>query len=199
MNALDEMDIRCHIWHMPVEVESPIPFEQDTTHASYDREYVTRFWRILLTVQPIFLEFRSRYLGKSSPLHFFWGSFDLALTRFSGRKAPAREGADPITKEAYSHEVVSAGWWTGSGSLNAPAFYAYAAPAPDGYYSSLNISKPAFYSQEFQEYVLLYDDVRSSTEPERVLMDFLQQTYEVAANLGKWDREMLERTISSAA
>ncbi len=199
MRAMEELGLPCRIWTMPVEVPSPIPFDKDTTHAAYDREYVERFWRILLSIQPVFLEFRGRFLGKSSPLHFFWGSFDLALTRFSGKKAPVRDGADVITKEAYSHEVISAGWWTGTGSLVGPAFYAYAAPAPNGYYQSADVKKPAFYSDEFQEYILLYDDVRMADDPERVLMDFLQQTYEAGAKLGEWDRASLEKELAADA
>lgn len=199
MKTMDELGLPCRVWRMPVEVPAPIPFDEDTVHATYDREYVERFWRALLSLQPVFLEFRGRFLGKSSPLHFFWGSFDLALTRFSGKKAPVRDGVDSITREAYSHEVISAGWWTGSGSLTGPAFYAYAAPAPEGYYESADVKKPGLYSEEFKEFILLYDEVRTADNPERVLMDFLQQTYEAGARLGRWDRESLEKDHANLA
>jgi hypothetical protein len=182
-----------------VEVPSPysaireaIPFDQDQVHKSYDAEKVNRFWHALVNIDDVFKDFRSRFIGKVSPVHFWWGSFDHAVTRFSGRPAPPREGADPITVEAYSHEVISHGFWPGGNGAQA-AFYAYSAPEPTGL-SEQNI-KPAagFYSQEMKEFLLPYDAVRQSPSPEEALMDFLQSTYEAGANLAKWDRKALER------
>ena len=193
MRLLRELDIEIKIWTMPVEIPDPIAFEKDETHSSYDAEQATRFWRALLRTTKVFEEFRSRFTGKCSPVHFFWGSFDLAVTRFSGRPAPEREGADPITREAYSHEVISHGFWPGSGPVQAPAFYSYTAPEPDGL--SLEKIRPekAFYHQEMKEFLLYYDDVRQSSSPEETLMDFLQSTYEAGALLARWDRAALER------
>jgi hypothetical protein len=197
MSALQSLDIDVHIWPMPVEVPNPIRFDRDTQHASYDPEYAQRFWRILTLVDPVFKEFRSRFVGKHSPIHFFWGSFDLASTRFSGRRAPERKDADPITREAYSHEVISAGFWPGGGDVKGAAFYAYAAPEPAGFKTAQVRPEKAFYSP-LGEFLLMYDDVRQSTEPEKLLMEFLQSTYEAGANLGNWPRAELERATSSA-
>jgi Family of unknown function (DUF5996) len=197
MSALHSLGIDVHIWPMPVEVPNPIRFDRDTQHASYDPEYAQRFWRILTLVDPVFKEFRSRFIGKHSPIHFFWGSFDLASTRFSGRRAPERKDADPITREAYSHEVISAGFWPGGGDVKGTAFYAYAAPEPAGFKTAQVRPEKAFYSP-LGEFLLMYDDVRQSTEPEKLLMEFLQSTYEAGANLGNWPRAELERTTSSA-
>jgi hypothetical protein len=144
-------------------------------------------------MRPVFEEFRARFLGKCSPLHFFWGSFDLALTRFSGRRAPERPGADPVTRESYSHEVVSHGWWPGGGAIEEPAFYAYAAPEPTGFSSTKVEPSAAFYSKDLKEFLLPYEAVRSAASPEKMLMAFLQSTYEAGANLGNWDRRELER------
>ena len=157
------------------------------------REYVTRFWRILLVVDTIFQEFRSGFIGKNSPVHFFWGSFDLAVTRFSGRRAPQREGADPITREAYSHEVISAGFWPGGGEIKGAAFYAYASPEPAGYAQAAVRPGKAFYHPQMKEFFLMYDDVRTATSPRTALLEFLESTYEAGANLAKWDRSELER------
>lgn len=193
MAALAALGIEVKIWHMPVEVPNPIPFDQDTQHASYDAEYATRFWRILVTVDAIFKEFRARFIGKSSPSHFFWGSFDLALTRFSGRRAPERPGADSITREAYSHEVISSGWWPGGGEIKGAAFYTYAAPEPAGF-AELGVKPPhAFYDSELKEFLLMYDDVRNSSTPHEDVLQFMQNTYEAGAELGGWDRKQLER------
>ena len=196
MNALDELNVRIDIWTMPVEIPNPIRFTEDHEHKSYDREYANRFWRALLLMEPVLQEFRSRFIGKCSPVHFFWGSFDLAVTRFSGRRAPEREGADVITREAYSHEVISHGWWPGSKDMEA-AFYSYTAPEPEGLSRTINEGKikPAqtFYSTEMKEFFLLYDDVRTAGSPEQALMDFCQTTYEAGANLANWDRALLER------
>jgi hypothetical protein len=195
--TLRELGVEVKIWPVPVELPDPIPFEQDTRHASYDREAVARFWRIFSWADAVLQEFRSAFIGKSSPVHFFWGSFDLAVTRFSGRRAPERPGADRITREAYSHEVSSAGLWPGGGAITAPAFYSYAAPEPAGF-SEAHV-KPAqtFYHPELKEYVLMYDDVRRSPSPRGALLEFLQTTYSAAADLGHWDRSVLERQATS--
>lgn len=197
MSALHSLDIDVHIWPMPVEIPNPIRFDRDTQHASYDPEYAQRFWRILTLVDPVFKEFRGRFVGKHSPIHFFWGSFDLASTRFSGRRAPERKDADPISREAYSHEVISAGFWPGGGDVKGAAFYAYGAPEPAGFKTAQVRPEKAFYSP-LGEFLLMYDDVRQSTAPEKLLMEFLQSTYEAGANLGNWPRAELERTTSSA-
>jgi hypothetical protein len=196
MSALQSLGIDVHIWPMPVEIPNPIRFDRDTQHASYDPEYAQRFWRILTLVDPVFKEFRGRFVGKHSPIHFFWGSFDLASTRFSGRRAPERKDADPITREAYSHEVISVGFWPGGGDVKGAAFYAYAAPEPAGFKTAQVRPEKAFYSP-LGEFLLMYDDVRQSTEPEKLLMEFLQSTYEAGANLGNWPRAELERANSS--
>lgn len=192
MAVLQSMGIRVHIWPMPVEIANPIRFDQDTEHSSYDGEYAQRFWRILTLIDPVFQEFRGRFIGKHSPIHFFWGSFDFASTRFSGRRAPERAQADPITREAYSHEVISSGFWPGGGDVKGPAFYTYAAPEPSGYKVARVSPEKAFYSP-LGEFLLMYDDVRQSPQPESFLFDFLQSTYEAAANLGNWPRAELEQ------
>jgi hypothetical protein len=193
MAALNDLDIVVKIWTMPVEIPDPIPFEQDHQHASYDAGYANRFWQILAQADKVFTEFRARFIGKSSPVHFFWGSFDLAVTRFSGRRAPERAGADPITREAYSHEVISHGFWPGSAASPAAAFYSYTAPEPAGL--SLEPVRPAagFYSKEMSEFLLTYDDLRKENAPAEALMEFLQSTYEAGARLANWDRGSLER------
>lgn len=197
MSTLHSLGIDVHIWPMPVEVPNPIRFDRDTEHASYDSEYAQRFWRILTLVDPVFKEFRSRFVGKHSPIHFFWGSFDLASTRFSGRRAPERKDADPVTREAYSHEVISAGFWPGGGDVKGAAFYVYAAPEPAGFKTAQVRPEKAFYSP-LGEFLLMYDDVRGSTEPAKLLMEFLQSTYEAGANLGNWPRAELERSPAAA-
>jgi hypothetical protein len=193
MAALRSLGIEVEIWTMPCEVADPIAFERDVQHAAYDREYATRFWRILTVVNAIFQEFRSGFIGKNSPVHFFWGSFDLAVTRFSGRRAPPRDGADSITREAYSHEVISAGFWPGGGDIKGAAFYAYAAPEPAGYGQRVVRPAKAFYHSGMKEFFLMYDDVRSGSAPKAALMEFLHSTYEAGADLGRWDRAQLER------
>src|SRR5215471_14769618 len=165
MAILKSLGIELRIYAIPVEVPDPIPFEQDTVHASYDAQYANRFWRILTQTDLILKEFRGRFLGKCSPVHFFWGSFDLAVTRFSGRRAPEREGADGITREAYSHEVISCGFWPGSGDMKGPAFYCYAAPSPPGLDKEQIRPDSAFFSQELGEYLLMYDDIARSDSP----------------------------------
>jgi len=196
MSALRGLGIDIKIWTMPVEIPNPIRFEKDNIHASYDPEYANRFWRGLVKMDEVLKEFRARFIGKVSPVHFFWGSFDMAVTRFSGKPAPERPGADLMTREAYSHEVISHGWWPGNKDMEA-AFYSYTTPEPAGLGDTINQGKirPAqtFYSSEMKEFFLLYDAVRTSDSPEQTLMDFCQTTYEAGANLANWDRTALER------
>ncbi len=196
MAALHDLGINLHIYTMPVEFPNAIRFEEDTVHASYDAEAVGRFWRVLEWSDTILKEFRAQFIGKSSPVHFFWGSFDLAVTRFSGRVAPPRPDADPVTAEAYSHEVSSAGFWPGGGSVEGAAYYAYAAPEPAGFAEYIVNPGAAFYDPQLREYLLMYDDVRCADSPKDMLMQFLQTTYDAAASLGKWDRKALERPIA---
>ncbi len=196
MGALASLGIAVKIWKMPVEIPDPIPFDEDTMHASYDPEYANRFWRILVCCDEVFKEFRAKFIGKASPVHFFWGSFDLAATRFSGRRAPERVGADSITREAYSHEVISAGFWPGGGDVKGAAFYAYAAPEPAGYAQHPVRPAEAFYHPQLKEFILMYDDVRRAASPRETLLAFLQSTYEAGADLGKWNREELEAGTS---
>jgi len=193
MTALHQVGIDVKIWPVPVEIDNPIPFADDTEHASYDRDAVDRFRRILIFTDRVLNRFRSSFIGKSSPVHFFWGSFDMAVTRFSGRRAPDNPTADPITREAYSHEVSSCGWWPGGGAFEAPAFYAYAAPQPAGFKDAKVEPAEAFYSDAFSEFVLPYDAVRASADPEDALLRFCQSTYVAAADAGSWDRDELER------
>jgi hypothetical protein len=193
MRMLRSAGIEVKIWPVPVEIPDPIPFEEDRVHASYDPESAQRFWRILLRVDRVFAEFRSRFIGKCSPVHFFWGSFDLAVTRFSGRPAPPRPGADAMTREAYSHEVSSVGFWPGSGNIKEAAFYSYAAPEPQGFREFPARPTSARYDSQLGEFIVMYDDVRNSDAPSVALLDFCQSTYEAAATLGHWDRSSLER------
>jgi hypothetical protein len=195
MDELESLGIRVKIWPMPVEIPDPIRFDRDHVHASYDAEYARRFWRILVSVGVVFTEFRARFIGKSSPVHFFWGSFDLAVSRFNGRRAPERPGVDIITREAYSHEDISAGFWPGSGPVTDAAFYAYAAPEPPGFSKSAVRPTSAFYNKDLGEFLLMYDDIRRADSPCAVLLDFLQSTYDAAANLAAWDRPALERAL----
>lgn len=193
MSMLRAENINVKIWPMPVEIPNPIAFDQDRTHASYDPKSVENFWRILMSIEAIFEEFRSRFIGKSSPVHFFWGSFDLAVTRFSGRRAPERPGADKITREAYSHEVSSVGFWPGTSGMSDAAFYSYAAPEPDGFKQAPSQPKGAAYNSSLGEFLLLYEEVRKAESPSRALLQFCQSTYDAAATLGRWDRVALER------
>jgi len=193
MAALGQLGVGVHIWTMPCEVPNPTPFEKDYVHAAYDPEAAHKFWRILVWVDQILKEFRAGFQGKASPVHFFWGSFDLAVTRFSGRVAPERPGADSITREAYSHEVSSAGFWPGGGDIKGPAFYSYAAPEPPGFAVQRVRPEAAFYHPQLKEFLLMYDDVRAAASPKASLMEFLQSTYDAAADCGKWDRKALER------
>jgi hypothetical protein len=191
--TLRDIGLHVRIWPMPVEVPDPIRFEQDDRHASYDPAFASAFWRALVAMTPVFDQFRARFIGKSSPVHFFWGSFDLASTRFSGRFAPPRPGADAITTEAYSHEVISHGFWPGGGGIRHAAFYAYAAPEPAGLRGATVRPGAARYDETLSEFILSYDDVRSAPSPEHELMAFLESTYDAAADRGKWDRAQLER------
>lgn len=196
--ALKALDIDVEIWRMPVEIPDPIPFDRDQVHASYDAASVQKFWRILVSADQVFKMFGTRFIGKSSPVHFFWGSFDLAATRFSGRRAPERNDADPvlrkIMREAYSHEVISAGFWPGSGEVKDAAFYCYAAPQPEGFDKRPVRPASALYHSGVGEYVLMYEDVRRASSPTTALLEFLQSTYEAGAVTGKWDRMALERS-----
>jgi Family of unknown function (DUF5996) len=193
MAALRALGIEVTINTLPCEVQNPIRFEQDEVHASYDPVYAQCFWRILIETEAVMRHYRSRFIGKSSPIHFFWGSFDLALSFFSGRRAPERPGADRITQEAYSHEVISCGFWPGDERFPTPAFYAYTAPAPVGLETASIVPAKAFYSPEMGLFVLRYDDVRSASSPDQVLQEFYQTAYEAGAKLAHWDREALEK------
>ena len=196
-DSLAAMLIEVRIHGTPDEVPNPIPFAEDETHKSYDPQFAHTFWRILATVDTVFKEFRAGFIGKCSPVQFFWGSFDLAVTRFSGRRAPERPSADAVTREAYSHEVISAGFWPGGGEVKGPAFYTYAAPEPAGFKIARVLPESAFYHSGMSEYFLMYDDVRRASAPKAVLLDFLHSTYAAAADLGKWDRAALERSPSN--
>jgi len=193
LGMLQSAGIEIKIWKMPVEITNPIPFDQDREHRSYDPRAVEKFWHILLSVDAVLTQFRAGFIGKSSPVHFFWGSFDLAVTRFSGRPAPPRPGADMITREAYSHEVSSVGFWPGGGDVKEAAFYSYMAPEPQGFKEARVQPDAAFYSKEVSEFLLMYDDVRTAESPTDSLLAFCQSTYESGARLGNWDRNALER------
>jgi hypothetical protein len=187
---LREAGINVQINPKPQEVPNPIPLDQDETHASYNPEYASRLWRILLAADGVFKEFRAPFIGKSSPVHFFWGSFDLCCTRFSGRRAPPRKGI--ITSEAYSHECSSVGWWPGGSGVNGPAFYAYMAPEPAGYATRPSLSLGG-YQDQVHEFLLMYDDVLRAKSPRGEILEFAQRTYQAGADLAGWDRAALER------
>ena len=197
MARLREMGVDVKIWPVPVEVENPIPFADDTVHAGYDPDAARRFWTVLARSTHVMTEFRGCFLGKCSPVHFFWGSFDLAVTRFSGRKAPPHPGApnvpDIVTREAYSHEVSSAGFWPGGGPMRQAIFYSYAYPEPPGFGERTPRPEGALYSKDWGEFILPYDAVRQSPHPDAALRAFLDSTYEAAAELAHWDREALEK------
>jgi hypothetical protein len=204
MGEMRRLDLNVAIHKTPNEVSEPIPFDQDTTHSAYDREYANRFWRSLVQADRVMKEFRGRFIGKCSPVHLFWGALDLAVTRFSGRVAPKHPGGvphlpDSITQEAYSHEVSSCGFWPGGGAIPYPAFYSYAYPEPAGFPAAMIKPEAAFYSTDLREFILPYDAVRQSESPDRTLLDFLQTTYEAAAGLANWDREALERRRETAS
>src|ERR1700722_11209100 len=197
MAALGELGIQIAIDEMPNELPDPVRFSQDMEHASYDPDAVRRFLQILVNVDRVFKQFRTGFLGKASPVHFFWGSFDLAVTRFSGRRAPRHPGGvpylpDAVACEAYSHEESSAGFWPGSGTIDYPAFYSYAYPEPEGYRATPVRPAAAFFSEALGEFILPYDAVRTAIRPDQALLEFLQSTYDAAANAAKWDRDALE-------
>jgi hypothetical protein len=195
-SALAELGIDVRIWPMPVEIPDPVRFDRDREHASYDPRAVERLHRILLSTAHVLERFRAGFIGKASPVHFFWGSFDLCVTRFSGRRAPERPDADAMTREAYSHENASVGFWPGGGPVPEASFYAYAAPEPDGFSRSALRPKAAYYHSDLKEFLLPYEAVRTSDDPEGDLLAFCQSSYDAAAELGKWDRASLERTRS---
>jgi hypothetical protein len=200
MAALAVSGIHVAIDEMPNELPEPIRFSLDNQHASYDPDAVRRFFQILVNADRVFKQFRTGFLGKASPVHFFWGSFDLAVTRFSGRRAPRHPGgvphlSDDVACEAYSHEVSSAGFWPGSGAIDYPAFYSYAYPVPSGFSTTAVRPDAAFFSEALGEFVLPYDAVRTAAEPDQALLDFLQSTYDAAANAAKWDRDALECSL----
>jgi hypothetical protein len=197
LQALSELGIGVTISEMPNEIADAVPFSADRTHRAYDRDCAHRFWRVLLRSHEVMSHFRTAFLGKASPVHFFWGSFDLAVTRFSGRRAPLHPGGvphlpDAVAREAYSHEVSSAGFWPGGGPIDFAAYYSYAYPAPDKFASMPVRPAEAFFSKELGEFILPYEAVRRARDPKQTLMDFLQSTYEAAAETGKWNRAELE-------
>ena len=192
-DVLRALGIEVHVWRMPVEIADPIPFDEDEVHASYDPEYANRFFRVLSSAAGALDAFAGGFLGKQSPVHFFWGSFDLALTRFSGRRAPPRPGADRITGEAYSHEVMSVGWWPGAEGVTDAAFYAYAAPEPPGFRAA-SVPPPASWSSTLSEFLLPYAAVREAPSPREAILAFCEAAYEAAADLGGWDCDALERS-----
>lgn len=190
---LASLGVHVTLYATPVEIAHPIPFAQDTEHASYDPDAAHRFWRILLRTDQVLQKFSTHFVGKISPVHFFWGSFDLTVSRFSGRPAPPRPGADAITREAYSQEVISAGFWPGNGGYGKAAFYSYAAPAPEGFAAAATQPAQAFWDKNLGEFILLYDDLLKSPSPDETLLAFLQSVYNAAADLAHWDRKTLER------
>ena len=197
LTLTDELGVRTKIHGSPNEVADPIPFEQDKVHASYEKDAVNRFWRALVQIDRVLKNFRTGFLGKVSPVHLFWGSFDLAVTRFSGRPAPLHPGGipalpDAVTREAYSHEVISAGFWPGGGPVEYPAFYSYAYPAPEGFSKQTVAPGEAFFDEKAGEFILPYSVVREASDPERILLNFLESTYDIAARLADWDRASLD-------
>ena len=198
MGRLRGLGLETRIWTMPVEIENAIPFERDNEHNSYDPEYANRFWRILLQADRVFTLFRSRFIGKVSPVHFFWGSFDLAITRFSGRPAPALKSELPnvgawVMQEAYSHEVSSCGFWPGNGGFGQAAFFSYAYPEPQGFAAVPTKPERTYYDQDLGQFILPFDVVRRAQSPDDTLLDYLHSTYSAAADCGHWDRSALER------
>jgi hypothetical protein len=202
MGALAEIELPVSINTMPNEIENPIAFDHDHEHRTYDADYANRFWRVLVQADRVFKEFRSRFCGKCSPVHFFWGSFDLAVTRFSGRAAPPHPGGvphlpDEIAREAYSQEVSSLGFWPGNASAPTPIFYSYAYPEPPGFADAKVQSEAVAYQPKLREFILPYDAVRSADSPDDLLLDFAQSAYDAASKLGKWDRAALEEVKPS--
>ena len=198
MSMLRAMALEVSIWPMPVEIPAPIRFDEDTVHRSYDPVFVNRFWRVLGRIEDVFTRTQCSFIGKCSPTHFFWGSFDLAVTRFSGRAAPPREGP-AFMRDAYSHEVISHGFWPGSGPVLEPAFYAYAAPEPPGLKEAKVRPPAAFFHPELNEFILPYEAVRTAPDPEAAIRAFVESTYQQAADLARWDRPALERLPVSRA
>jgi hypothetical protein len=197
MATLNEMQLGVKIWSMPVEIAAPIRFEDDTVHASYDPVFANRFWRIIARLGELFTEERCGFVGKCSPTNFFWGSFDLALTRFSGRRAPPPAGPE-FVRDAYSHEVISHGFWPGSGAYLEPALYAYAVPDPPGFKDAKVRPEAAFFHRELGEFILPYEAVRKAASPEAAVRAFIESTYDAGATLAKWDRGALERPETTA-
>jgi hypothetical protein len=193
MASLRSLGIEVKIHTAPDEFDDQTPFEQDVKHASYDRKYVENFWRILLNADRVFKQFRSHFMGKCSPVHFFWGSMDLAVTRFSGRRVPPPKGADAMTREAYSHEVISCGFWPGDRRYKQAAFYSYTMPAPAGIDKEKVRPSSAYWDTQLGEFLLKYDDARAAGSPEQAILDFCQSTYQAGATLAQWDRQALER------
>ncbi|MDQ2834825.1 MAG: DUF5996 family protein [Acidobacteriota bacterium] len=193
MGMLEELGVRVTINPMPVELKHPIRFDLDTEHAAYDPAYAHRFWRVLVAAEMVFRQFGTGFLGKVSPVHFFWGSFDLAVTRFSGRRAPERAGTDGIQREAYSHEAISAGFWPGNGGYGRAAFYCYAAPVPEGLAEKRIRPAEAAWDKNLGEFLFAYDAVRAERKPEEAVLEFLESAYAAAADAAKWDRAALER------
>jgi hypothetical protein len=192
MATLDRMALSVKVWPMPVEIPAPIRFDQDTGHHSYDPTYANRFWRIVVQAERVLTGVRCAFIGKCSPVHFFWGSLDLAVTRFSGRTAPPREGP-AFMRDAYSHEVISHGFWPGSGPLLEPAFYAYAVPEPPGLKEARIEPSEAYYHRDLGEFVLPYEAVRAAASPDDAIVSFVNSTYAQAATLAQWNRADLER------
>lgn len=198
LQTLGALGITVAIDPMPVELKEPIRFDKDTYHSSYDADAVRRFWQVLSQVDVLLKRFSTNFYGKISPVHFFWGSMDLAVTRFNGRRAAPRAGADTIQAEAYSHECISAGFWPGNGGYGQAAFYCYAAPVPDGLADAVLTSQGGF-NKELGEFLLNYDDVRRSADPAQTVLDFLESAYSTAADIAKWDRASLDRRDDIAA
>jgi hypothetical protein len=201
MGLLESLGAQVRIWPVPSELEDALPFPDDVQHRSYDPDATFRCWKILSQADSVFKEFRGRFIGKCSPVHFFWGAFDLACTRFSGRPAPEHPAGFPhipdrVVREAYSHECISVGWWPGSGPVADAAFYSYAYPEPPGFSTAAVLPREAYYHPDLREFVLPYEALRTMRRPDRVLLDFLQSTYEAGADLGGWDRRALERAGS---
>ncbi len=193
VDCLKELGVEVKIWPMPVEVANPIRFDLDTQHKSYDSDYAHRFWQVLVNAEKVFRAWNTVFLGKVSPVHFFWGSFDLAVTRFSGRSAPPRPGADAIQREAYSHEVISAGFWPGNGGYGAASFYCYAAPVPEGLADAKVQPAAAGWDKALGEFIFKYDALRREASTANALMEFLNSAYAAAADVARWDRPALER------
>lgn len=196
---LQSLDLQVKIWPVPSEMEDVLPFTEDRQHRSYDPDPAARCWRILSQADRVLQKFRGRFLGKCSPVHFFWGAFDLACTRFSGRRAPPHPGGVPhlpdrVVREAYSHECISAGWWPGGGPVPEPVFYAYSYPEPPGFATARVEPAAAYYNSDLREFVLPYEAVRTAEHPDEILLQFLQTTYDAGADRGGWDRRALERS-----